>query len=219
MKLIYKIAGILFFSFIIGCKGKISDEVLKKEFVSIIQFYYINYPEIKSFNDVQRFKMYLEANYEDPLIQYEKYTITLDSFTRVLHIKLQEDYFNRNEIAIDLHNEIGVPNRCGTQQMNAGPFSKRGISIEPYSILSKIHKRMIALDSMFCVSTYDKKTPRETKSGILFVYEYDKLSVFCVKNNVAEATVLLIAKELEKIIEEEETLPFDFAFIPIEVIE
>ncbi|WP_062053441.1 hypothetical protein [Aquimarina longa] len=217
MKKTIKLVSILLVCTFIGCKGEMNDELLKKEFTSLVQSYYINYPPIKSIKDLERLKKYLEINHQNlDIIKKHSYELHLDSVNRILYVETNDILF-QSKASIDLFNEIGIFDRCSNEKIEYGPFSKDGGFINSHDFIKELHNAISTYNINFGIPTFNKESPRYTKVGILFSYEYGKLSVYCIKNDVPNEVVNQIMQFLDDFLASKKPLPFDFAFIPIEI--
>ncbi|WP_062053453.1 hypothetical protein [Aquimarina longa] len=217
MKKTIKLVSILLVCTFIGCKGEMNDELLKKEFTSILSWYYFNYPKIKNNEDVKRFSKYLEVNYQDlNIIKEQNYVLYLDSIHKVLHIETKNDFW-KSKAAISLIEKLGVLDQCAGDMVIKG-FCSKELKKGDYSFLKKIHEAISKVsDNTLGVPGYNKKGPFTTQSKVLLLYEYGKLSVYCIKNDVPNEVVNQIMQFLDDFLASKKPLPFDFAFIPIEI--
>ncbi|WP_103864435.1 hypothetical protein [Aquimarina sp. I32.4] len=219
MKLIIKIIGVLIICVFLGCNKKEKDKTLKKRFSSFLMQYYLDYPLINSNNDVERFNEFLRVNFQDyKIVRYQEYNLELDSIAKVLHVDITIDYVKyRSSIDLKVYSD-NIDECAEGDNMSTGFQSKKLRPINEYYFLGKVHTLMsVVSNDSVGVPILNKKGPYTTKSKVLFLYDNNELSVYCVKNNVAPKTVAFIEQHLVDFLKSRDELPFDFAFIPIEI--
>ncbi|WP_146052711.1 hypothetical protein [Aquimarina sp. I32.4] len=221
MKLLLKTASVLMLSLCLGCKKNMNDKLLKKEFSSFLMQYYFKYPFIKNSKDVERFTKYVNANHANELdiVKEEKYTIHLDSVTRVLSVESKDGLWG-SKATINLDDDaITVLGECEGDRMVMGFYSKNMKLVFESTFMRKIHDAIIEVSKdTLGVPMFIRKGSLRKEERALFIYEEGRVSVSCIKNEMSIEAIQFVQKELLSFLTSQKELPIDYALIPIEVI-